>query len=156
MTGSTSRARSFQEFTAEVGRKRTDCFEACEWKSRRLLPMMVWQMPNRGDSPRCAPFFYDKAGRQRRAPGGAPWCSASQSRAAAARRSTRNPARERSPGCILQGHRHGANQKAESARVDLTRGTATVLVEVEPAVRELAVTILASLGYRVLNAPDCE
>jgi signal transduction histidine kinase/CheY-like chemotaxis protein len=43
------------------------------------------------------------------------------------------------------------------APIDLPRGSATILVvEDEPAVREIAVAILAELGYRVLEASDGE
>jgi signal transduction histidine kinase len=41
--------------------------------------------------------------------------------------------------------------------IELPRGSATVLVvEDEPAVREVAIAILSDLGYRVLEAPDGE
>ena len=41
--------------------------------------------------------------------------------------------------------------------IELPRGTATVLVvEDEPAVREVAVAILADLGYRIIEAADGE
>ena len=48
-----------------------------------------------------------------------------------------------------------AGQGRGSIPIDLPRGSATVLVvEDEPAVREVAVAILTDLGYRVLQASD--
>jgi signal transduction histidine kinase/CheY-like chemotaxis protein len=47
------------------------------------------------------------------------------------------------------------NDQRDLISVDLPHGSATILVvEDEPGVREIAVAILRSLGYRVLEAPD--
>ena len=51
----------------------------------------------------------------------------------------------------------GSAGQRSATPIELPRGSATVLVvEDEPAVREIAVAILGDLGYRILEAPDGE